>query len=97
MFDALSGRVGAGKTMFQGERRRTGQEVGEKVGLASKWLRAWGSCVGFDEVEFLPFSHRRTSSSSVPFSFRQPPPHNTVTMENERGDLVDLYDSPMIP
>lgn len=41
--------------------------------MASKWLRAWGSCVGFDEVEFLPFSHRRTSSSSVPFSFRQPP------------------------
>jgi hypothetical protein len=36
-----------------------------------------------------------TSPSSVPFSFRQnQTPHNTVNMENERGELVDLYDPP---
>ena len=62
----------------------------EKAGLASKWL---GACRN-------PRSRSRTartSSSQSHFLFANHQPHNTVTMENERGELVDLYATPTIP
>jgi hypothetical protein len=67
-------------------------ESSEKAGLASK--------MGCGLVEFLPLSHRPNvvvSLSPIFFSPTTPKPHNTVTMENERGELVDLYESPIIP
>jgi small subunit ribosomal protein S21e len=56
--------------------------------------------MGCGLVEFLPLSHRPNvvvSHCPIFFSPTTPKPHNTVTMENERGDLVDLYEPPIIP